>query len=117
MPSEEVIEAEFAEVGEVGEEVEAAGSRPFERLDLEDVMNIRLRLTAELGHARIRVREVLALKVGSIVTLDKMAGELTDIFVNGLPLARGEVVVISDVLHVRLSEILTNAESLERESG
>ena len=114
MPSEEVIEADFAEVGE---EVEDAGSRPFEPLDLDDVMSVRLRLTAELGQARIRVREVLALKVGSIVTLDKMAGELTDIFVNGLPLARGEVVVISDVLHVRLSEILTNAESLERESG
>ena len=114
MPEEEVIEADFAEVGKV---VEADDSRPFERLDLEDVMSVRLRLTAELGQARIRVREVLALKVGSIVTLDKMAGELTDIFVNGLPLARGEVVVISDVLHVRLSEILTNAESLERESG
>lgn len=114
MPEEEVIEADFAEVGKV---VEADDSRPFERLDLEDVMSVRLRLTAELGQARIRVREVLALKVGSIVTLDRMAGELTDIFVNGLPLARGEVVVISDVLHVRMSEILTNAESLEREHG
>ncbi|MCH8204147.1 MAG: FliM/FliN family flagellar motor switch protein [Candidatus Hydrogenedentes bacterium] len=114
MPEEEVIEADFAEVGKV---VEADDSRPFERLDLEDVMSVRLRLTAELGQARIRVREVLALKVGSIVTLDRMAGELTDIFVNGLPLARGEVVVISDVLHVRMSEILTNAESLERERG
>ena len=114
MPEKEDIEADFAEVGKV---VEAEDPRPFERLDQEDVMSVRLRLTAELGQARIRVREVLALKVGSIVTLNRMAGELTDIFVNGLPLARGEVVVISDVLHVRMSEILTNAESLERERG
>ena len=113
MPEEKVIEADFTEAGEV---VEADDSRPFEHLDLDDVMNIRLRLTAELGQTRIRVREVLALKVGSIVTLDRMAGELADIFVNGLPLARGEVVVINDVLHVRMSEILNNAEILEREN-
>jgi len=114
MPEEELIEADFTEVGEV---VKADDSRPLEHLDLEDLMNIRLRLTAELGQTRIRVCEVLALKVGSIVTLDRMAGELTDIYVNGLPLARGEVVVISDVLHVRISEILSNAESMERENG
>ncbi len=112
MPEEELIEAEFTEVGET---LERDDSRPFEHLDLEDVMNVRLRLTAELGKARMRVHAVLALKVGSIVTLDTMAGELTDIYVNGLPLARGEVVVISDTLHVRVSEILDNAESLERE--
>ena len=46
MPEEEVIEADFAEVGKV---VEADDPRPFERLDLEDVMSVRLRLTAELG--------------------------------------------------------------------
>ncbi len=113
MPEEDVIEADFTEVGEV---VEVDDSRPFEQLDLEDMRNVRLRLTAELGQTHLRVREVLALKVGSIVTLNKMAGELTDISVNGLPLARGEVVVISDILHVRMSEILNHAESLEREN-
>ena len=113
MPEEELIEADFTEVGEL---VEADNSRPFEPLDLDDMMNIRLRLTAELGQTHLRVREVLALKVGSIVTLNKMAGELTDISVNGLPLARGEVVVISDILHVRMSEILSHSEILEREN-
>lgn len=111
MPEEELIEAEFTEAAE---EVEAGDSRPFDHLELDDVQNIRLRLTAELGQTSIRVRDVLALKVGSIVTLDKMAGELTDIFVNGLALARGEVVVISDVLHVRMSEILSGAEVREK---
>ena len=46
-----------------------------------------------------------------------MAGELTDIYVNGLPLARGEVVVINDSLHVRMSEILNTVEILERGNG
>lgn len=111
---EELIEAEFSEVSE---EAEADDSRPFDHLTLEDVRNVRLRLTAELGQTSMRVREVLALKVGSIVTLDKMAGELTDIFVNGLPLARGEIVVISDILHVRMSEILSGSEIQERDNG
>lgn len=112
--AEELIEAEFTEVDK-GAEVD--DSRPFDHLDLEDMRNIRLRLSADLGRRTMRVREVLALKVGSIVTLDKMAGELTDISVNGLPLARGEVVVISDSLHVRMSEILQGSEIQESGNG
>jgi len=57
------------------------------------------------------VREVLDLKQGSIVPLDKLAGEMTDIYVNGIPLAKGEVVVIGDSLHVRVGEILGVAAS------
>ena len=51
------------------------------------------------------VSEILALRVGSIVFLDKMAGELADICANNLPLAKGEIVVIGDALHVRLAEV------------
>ena len=67
------------------------------------------------------VREVLELKRGSIVQLDKLAGEMTDIYVNGLHLARGEVVVIADVLHVRIGEIVgreeKSFEEQDEESG
>ncbi len=111
MPENEAINAELVEVPEPDGEDE---NRPVERLALDDLMNVRLRLSAELGTASVKVRDILALKVGSIVTLNKMAGEPTDITVNGLPLARGEVVVISDNLHVRMSEILNSTEVLER---
>lgn len=111
MSEKNVIDTELVEAPEGDGE---NGNRPFESLSLDDVMNIRLRLTAELGRAPMKVRDVLALKVGSIVTLNKMAGEPTDLYVNGLPLARGEVVVISDTLHVRMSEILNSTEILER---
>ncbi len=114
MPENKAIDTELVEVPVGDGEGE---NRPFERLSLDDVMNVRLRLTAELGKAPMKVREVLELKVGSIVTLNKMAGEPTDISVNGLPLARGEVVVISDILHVRMSEILNSVEVLERGYG
>lgn len=86
-----------------------------ERLELTDLMNVPLEVSAELGRATMRVRDVLELKVGSLVTLDKMAGEMTDVFVNGLQLARGEVVVIGDMLHVRLAEIIGTGEGTERD--
>jgi flagellar motor switch protein FliN/FliY len=78
---------------------------PSMHLELDDLHQISLPLTADLGRAQMTVRNILDLKVGSIVSLDKMAGEMTDLRLDGLPVARGEVVVIGDVLHVRLSEI------------
>jgi len=78
---------------------------PSMHLELEDLHQIKLSLSADLGHAHMTVREVLDLKVGSIVSLDKMAGEMTDLWLDELQIARGEVVVIGDILHVRLAEI------------
>ncbi len=111
MSEEETIDTELVEAEELHDEGDFNAS---DSLALDDVMNVRLTVTADLGHAPLKVREVVALKVGSIVTLNKMAGELTDIYVNGLPLARGEVVVINDSLHVRMSEILDTVEILEQ---
>jgi flagellar motor switch protein FliN/FliY len=85
-------------------------------LAMDDLKNVRLTLTAELGKCVLPVREVLELKRGSVVALDKLAGEMTDIQVNGLPLARGEIVVIGDTLHVRIGEI-TGAIEAEGERG
>jgi flagellar motor switch protein FliN/FliY len=77
-----------------------------EPLTVDDLRRVRLNMTAELGHASLLVREVLELKQGSIIPLDKAAGEMTEIHLNGIPLARGEVVIISDSIHVRIAEIL-----------
>ncbi len=85
-------------------------------LAMDDLKKVRLTITAELGKCVMPVREVLELKRGSVVALDKLAGEMTDIYVNGLPLARGEIVVIGDTLHVRIGEI-TGAMEPEGERG
>ena len=82
-------------------------------LELDDLRNVDLHVTADLGHSGMLVRDILELKQGSIVPLSKMAGEMTDIYVNGRPLAKGEVVVIGDTLHVRLAEIVGMNELLE----
>ncbi|MCH7910357.1 MAG: FliM/FliN family flagellar motor switch protein [Candidatus Hydrogenedentes bacterium] len=76
-----------------------------QHLILDDLRGVQLGVDAVLGRSLMTVREILDLQLGSIVQLDKMAGEMTDITINDLPLAKGEIVVIGDVLHVRIAEI------------
>ena len=103
MPEPEPQPAEFSEIAPRDGLCE-------DRLDVQDLREVRLHITADLGRTHMTVRDVLVLKRGSLVTLDCLAGEMTDIYVNGLLLARGEVVVIGDSLHVRIGEIRGLAE-------
>jgi flagellar motor switch protein FliN/FliY len=80
------------------------------RLRVEDLKDVRLEITASLGTCTMLVRDIVELKRGAIIRLTKLAGETTDIFMNGLPLARGEIVVIGDALHVRVSELVGQEE-------
>ena len=98
-------------------EVNPQAAYGAERLSLDDLNEVRMTLTAHLGKCSMTVREVLGLRRGSVVSLDRQAGEMTDIYVNGLPLARGEVVVIADVLHVRIGEIVGQEDRSGSEEG
>lgn len=79
---------------------------------LEMLADIPLDITVELGRLRMVVRDVVELGAGSIVEIDKAAGEPVDVLVNGRLVARGEVVVIEDNFGVRITEILTPQERL-----
>ncbi len=74
------------------------------------VRDIPLEVTVELGRTRLLIRDILDLGTGSIIELDKLAGEPVDLFANGLLVARGEVIVIDDNFGVRVTEIITAAE-------
>ncbi len=100
--------------GHTFDEVHPTGA-PDEHLDISDMHNVKLAITADLGECTMLVREVIELQKGSVIRLNKLAGEMTDVFVNGLPLAKGEVVVIGDMLHVRIGEII-GAEGKSEES-
>lgn len=76
-----------------------------ENIDL--ILDVPLQISVELGKVKKLVREILELSQGSIVELDKMAGEPVDILVNGKMIAKGEVVVIEDSFGVRITEILS----------
>jgi len=94
-------------------EIHEDSGSPAVHLELNDVRDVRLTLSADLGSCSMLVRDVLELKRGSVVALNKLAGEMTEIYVNGRLLARGEVVVINDLLHVRIAEVLGASEKID----
>ncbi len=83
---------------------------PGEAGGLGRVRDIPLEVTVELGRTRLLIRDIMDLSAGSIIELDKIAGEPVDLFANGLLVARGEVIVIDDNFGVRVTEIITAAE-------
>lgn len=73
---------------------------------IDMLMDVPLKITVELGRTKMIVREVLDLQSGSVVELDRMAGEVVDVFINERLIARGEVVVVDDKFGVRITEML-----------
>jgi flagellar motor switch protein FliN/FliY len=101
-------------VSQEAEEPRAAAptqSGPGDAAALEFVADVPLRVTVEIGSARLLVRDVLRLEQGSIVELDRMAGEPADVLVNGRLVARGELTVVDDRLAVTLTEVVGGAKA------
>jgi flagellar motor switch protein FliN/FliY len=108
-------------IASVADPVEGSipGLAPFELKDLsgspasgdkatlELLKDVDLDLRIELGRTHMFLEDVLKLKRGSVVTLDKLAGDPVDVFVNGRMVARGEVLVLNDNFCVRVTELLT----------
>lgn len=82
--------------------------------NLEMIMSVPLEISVEIGRTRRKVEDILSLSKGSLVVLDKLAGDQVDLFVNGLCVARGDVVVIDDNFGVRITEVLKHAELLNK---
>jgi flagellar motor switch protein FliN/FliY len=92
---------------------EASGSGTPE---LERLYDVPVELAVEIGRTHMTIRETLALGPGSIVTLNRLAGEPVDLLVNGKPIARGEVVVIDEEFGLRVTEVVAG-EATEAESA
>jgi len=82
--------------------------------DIEMIMDIPVQLTVELGRTRLTIRNILQLGQGSVVELDGLAGEPMDIFVNGYLIAQGEVVVVDDKYGIRVTDIITPSDRINR---
>ena len=76
------------------------------------LLDVSLQISVELGRTRMTIGEVLALKSGAVIELDKLAGEPADILVNGTLIARGEVVVVDEKFGVRVLEVVSRARRL-----
>ena len=82
------------------------------RLDV--LLDVPLDVTIELGRSRMSIQELLALSPGSVVELDKIAGEPLDIVVNDRLIARGEAVVVNDKFGIRITDIVSKTERIAR---
>ena len=91
-----------------------AGAGSGAARDLEMIMDIPVKLSVELGRTRITIKQLLELAQGSVVELDGLAGEPMDILINGYLIAQGEVVVVEDKYGIRITEIITPSERVQK---
>ncbi|CAB3635052.1 flagellar motor switch protein FliN [Achromobacter aegrifaciens] len=91
-----------------------AGATGGAGADIDLIMDVPVQLTVELGRTRLTIKNLLQLGQGSVVELDGLAGEPMDIFVNGYLIAQGEVVVVEDKYGIRLTDIITPSERINR---
>lgn len=104
--SDETYDAEKSDSGDK----QVAKGKPADAHDLEFILDIPLELSVELGRSKMLVNDLLQLGQGSIVELNKLAGEPLEIFINRKLVARGEVVVVNEKFGVRLTDIITPME-------
>lgn len=81
--------------------------------NLEVVMDIPVRLSMEVGSTSVSIRKLLGLNRGSVVELDRLAGEPLDVLINGRLIAHGEVVVVNDKFGVRLHDVVSAKKRIE----
>jgi len=102
-----VARAQFNDLGP-----KAAGGGGQE-INLNMILDVAVTVALEVGRARMSVRELLQLAPGAIVELDRLAGEPLDVLVNGVRIARGEVVVVNDKFGIRLTDVVSATERME----
>lgn len=81
--------------------------------NLDVILDIPVTLSMEIGRTRVSIQDLLQLAKGSVVELDRVAGEPLDVLVNGTLVARGEVVVVNDKFGVRLNDVISPADRVQ----
>lgn len=124
--------AAMEEAGETGEEEEeepdanGAVKAPLEQLtnnpvdttdnspDLDVILDIPVTISMEVGNTQIAIRNLLQLNQGSVIELDRLAGEPLDVLVNGTLIAHGEVVMVNEKFGIRLTDVVSQQERINR---
>ncbi|NNC54965.1 MAG: flagellar motor switch protein FliN [Pseudomonadales bacterium] len=82
--------------------------------DLEVVLDIPVKIAMEVGATQISIRNLLQLNQGSVIELDRLAGEPLDVTVNGTLIAHGEVVVVNEKFGIRVTDVISPSERIKR---
>jgi flagellar motor switch protein FliN len=106
--AEEVKDMDFPEIQESGNAAQGATK------DINFILDIPLEVTVVIGRTKILVQELLQLGQGSVVALEKLAGEPMEVYVNDRLIGRGEVVVVNERFGIRLTDIISPAERVKQ---
>jgi flagellar motor switch protein FliN/FliY len=90
------------------------GGQAGKDVNLDVILDVPVTLSMEVGRTRIPIRNLLQLNQGSVVELDRAAGEPLDVFVNGTLVAHGEVVVVNEKFGIRLTDVISPAERIRK---
>jgi len=104
-----VVPAELDELTEPTDNLTEDESRK-----LETILDIPVNISMEVGRSKISIRNLLQLNQGSVVELDRVAGEPLDVLVNGTLIAHGEVVVVNDKFGIRLTDVISQIERIKK---
>lgn len=85
-----------------------------DKVDLDMILDIPVIISMEIGRTNISIRNLLKLNQGSVVELDRLAGEPLDVLVNGTLIAHGEVVVVNEKFGIRLTDVITAMERIQK---
>jgi len=91
-----------------------AREQGLREVNLDVILDVPVTLSMEVGRTRIPIRNLLQLNQGSVVELERAAGEPLDVYVNGTLIAHGEVVVVNDKFGVRLTDVVSPAERIRK---
>lgn len=106
-----VVEAKVSELDELEDDGEIG---PVEKRKLDTILDIPVTISMEVGRSNITIRNLLQLNQGSVVELDRVAGEPLDVLVNGTLIAHGEVVVVNDKFGIRLTDVISQLERIKK---
>ena len=95
---------------------EATDTRPAlgQEANLDVILDVSVTLSLEVGRARVPIRSLLQLNQGSVVELERAAGEPLDVYANGTLIAHGEVVVVNEKFGIRLTDVVSPAERIRK---
>jgi flagellar motor switch protein FliN/FliY len=121
--------AAMEEAGETGDDDDGVQPAPMEEFDgdeaeqhnldtttpeLDVILDIPVVISMEVGNTQIPIRNLLQLNQGSVIELDRLAGEPLDVLVNGTLIAHGEVVMVNDKFGIRLTDVISQSERIQR---
>ncbi|ACA85912.1 flagellar motor switch protein FliN [Shewanella woodyi] len=114
MAEQALEEAEAVELDELTDNTTAADLSEEDVAKLDAIMDIPVTISMEVGRSFINIRNLLQLNQGSVVELDRVAGEPLDVMVNGTLIAHGEVVVVNDKFGIRLTDVISQTERIKK---